>query len=397
MSTAGYGAGYGTAAQNTHSPHNEMMPIYSASSPVYRKAFSGSQFPAATVKSTYTHSWNSTPFNDESPIENYGLGATASLLGQDSSMGLYNAPESSLRWGQTSQKDALSGASGFMEQEAPSTTTYASHGLPYLRAPKTRFTSTSEPFSPLNMTSFHSTLPLPLPLPDRHLPVPQPNRGQSTAEQVLSRAEQMPSGAVQPIMYFPVLTSASSATYTKAAMPWTGEGAVSGASGSLSSTTSSTSGEIVVPTPSKPCASAMAAPEPILGYSITATSSPEPSPNSTAPSLGYSAATSCESIPITLSSSYSNLPQQPVSTSSDTTLSRQDSCSNLSYAYGPDNASKRNSLGEVSSTEGTLVNGHRYSPLSQPQHAVSAESLSRGSFEHRIPSRGSVSSFSRIC
>lgn len=397
MSNAGYPAGYGAAVQNTHSHHNEMMSIYSASSPVYRKPFSGSQFPAATVKSTYTHSWNSTPFNDESQIENYGLGTTASLLGQDSSMGLYNAPESNLRWGQTSQRDALTGASGFMEQEAPSTTTYTSNVLPFLMAPKTRFTSNSEPFSPLNMTSFHSTLPLSLPLPDRHLPVPQSNRGQSTAEQLLSRAEQMPSGAVQPIRSFSIPTSASSATYTKAAMPWTGEGAV-GASGSFSSTTSSTSGEIVAPTPSKPYASVMAVPDPGFGYvPVTATSSPEPSPTSTAPSLSYNAASSCESIPITLGSSYSNLPRQPISTSSDTALSRQDSCSNLSYTYGTDNASKRNSLGEVSSTEGTLVNGQRYSPLSQPQHTVGAESLRSGSFEHRIPGRGSVSSFSRVC
>jgi hypothetical protein len=109
-------------------------------------------------------------------------------------------------------------------------------------------------------------------------------------------------------------------------------------------------------------------------------------------------------VPVTsLSSSFSNINQQtvPVSGSGETSLSRQDSCSNL-YAYIPDNSSKRNSLGEVSSTEGRLMNGQRYAPLgqpqSQPQHAVSVESLRRDSFEHRtsLAHRASVSSINHI-
>ncbi|KAF2808378.1 uncharacterized protein BDZ99DRAFT_54468 [Mytilinidion resinicola] len=373
---------------NSH--QNGMIPIYSAPPPTYHQAYPTSQYPSGNTKSAYSQPWSSIPFADDSPVESYGLTNSASLMGPESMSSVYTAPESSLRWSQMSQKSMPNGTGVYLDQDTPATT-YATNGVPYLTT-MIRPAVTTEPFSPLNMTSLNSTLPVAL--TDRQLPIPQATRSLPTAVVDQNHTRAFPA-AQGPI----TTTVSSNGSYTKAAMPWSTEGSI--ARGRPSSITSSSSGDIISPTPSKPYMAAASAPEPVLGYHVADANSPEPSPTSTAPSMSYSSTSSSDStMPATsLSTGYSLMRQQtlPVCTSSEMALSRQDSCPNL-YSFSVEQSSRHNSSGEVTATEGTLVNGQRYAPLSQPQHATSMESLRRDSFEHRtsLTHRASVSGVGHI-
>ncbi|OCK85877.1 hypothetical protein K432DRAFT_413028 [Lepidopterella palustris CBS 459.81] len=371
---------------------NAMLPIYSANSPIYPRAYTNNHYPTLTTKTIYPQNWTSIPYTDDSPIENYGLGPA--LQTQDSLNSLYGTQES-LRWNQGSHKTIGNGNGTGIYLDQDTSPAYTANGLPYLTTPMSRQPVCTEGFSPLSMTSLSSTLPVPL--NDRQLPIPH----QST----ISRS----SANVVDQMHMRSLPSSqgtstnginSNGTYTKAAMAWANEGSATTAR--PSSITSSSSGEIVAPRPSKSYASATSSSEGVLGYiAVTAGSSPEPSPTSTAPSLTYSTPSSLDSMPApTLNGSFSAYRNSGIShaSSSEALLTRHDSCSNL-YTFSADSSSKRNSLGDGSSTEGTLVSGQRYAPLRQPQHqhTASMEALRRNSFDQRaVPThRSSVSSLNR--
>ncbi|KAF2494177.1 hypothetical protein BU16DRAFT_66826 [Lophium mytilinum] len=374
------------------SNQNGMIPIYSASSPTCQRVYPSTQYPSVNTKTAYSQPWSSSPFTDDSPVESYGLTNSACLMGPGPMSSVYTAPESSLRWSQMPHKSMPNGTGVYLDQDNPATT-YAGNSLPYLTTP-IRPAVTTECFSPLNMTSLNSTLPVAL--TDRQLPIPQ----QTTRSLPTALVDQIPTRLLPAAQGTTITTTVSSnGTYTKAAMPWSTEGGR--ASGRPSSIASSSSGDMTSPNPLKTYMSAVSAPEPGFGYHVAETNSPEPSPISTAPSMSYSSTSSSDStMPATsLGSGYSLMRQQtlPVCSSGEMALSRQDSCPNL-YTFGVEQSSKRNSLGEAAATEGTLVNGQRYSPLSQPQHATSMESLRRDSFEHgtNLSHRGSVSGLGRI-
>ncbi|OCL12789.1 hypothetical protein AOQ84DRAFT_226949 [Glonium stellatum] len=288
---------------------------------------------------------------------------------------IYGAQDG-LRWNGFSQKATVNGNSLFLEQDA--TSSYAGSGLSYLASPGIRTAVTTEGLSALSMTSLHSSLPV---APnDRQLPMPQSTLSQSTttaADQLHMRSLPSSQGTNSSGIN-------SNGTYTKAAMAWNNEGSETEVG--PSSITSSSSGEITASTPSKSYGSTTTTSDGVLGYiPHVATKSPEPSPTSTAPPIAYSAASESMPAPV-IGSGYSNFRHHgiPNVSSSEGLLSRHGSSSNL-YSFSTDSSSKRNSLGEASSTEGTLVNGQRYAPLCQPQprHRTSVDALRRNSFDQR--------------
>jgi len=366
-----------------HISQNSMIPIYSASSPIYPRTFPTNQYSTISTKSIYPETWASVPYTDDSPVESYGLQSTC-VSSQDSMGSIYGAQDS-LRWNGFSQKAIMNGNSLFIDQDTPSS--YAGSGLSYLTTPVIRTAVTTEGISPLSMTSLHSTLPVAL--NDRQLPIPQSTRSQPTTTAV----DQLHMRSLPSSQGTNSTNINSNGTYTKAAMAWSNEG--SATEGRPSSITSSSSGEIAASTPSKNYGSTTM-PEGVLGYiPVTATSSPEPSPTSTAPSLTYS--TASESMPASIiGNGYSNFRHHglPHVSSSEGLLSRHGSSSNL-YSFSTDSSSKRNSLGEISPTEGTLVSGQRYAPLCQPQpqHASSVDALRRDSLDQRsAPTHHSLAS-----
>ena len=243
-----------------------------------------------------------------------------------------------------------------------------------------------EGFSPLSMALSHSTLPVAL--NDRQLPIPQSTRSQFTTTAV----DQLHMRSLLSLQGINSTNINSNGTYTKAAMAWSNEG--SAMEGRPSSITGSLLGEIAASTPPKSYGS-VTMPEGVLGYiPVTATSNSEPSPTSTTPSFIYNTV-SKPMLASIIGNGYLNFQHHsfPHGSSSEGLLSRHGSSSNL---YSPtDSSSKRNSLGEISPTEGTLVGGQRYAPLCQPQpqHASSADALRRDSFDQRsAPTHHSLAS-----
>ena len=114
-----------------HRPHigqNSMIPIYSASSPIYPRTFPTNQYPTISAKSIYPDTWTSVSYTDDSLVGSYGLQSTY-VLSQDSMGSIYRAQDS-LCWNGFSQKAIVNDNSLSIDQGIPSS--YIGSGLSYL-------------------------------------------------------------------------------------------------------------------------------------------------------------------------------------------------------------------------------------------------------------------------
>ncbi|KAK4994273.1 hypothetical protein LTR66_005658 [Elasticomyces elasticus] len=330
-------------------------------------------------------------YGDNAPIESYSLsGAGLPSSSFNSAVGMPGAYDSSRMWHSAGLKSAPVSGSFSDQGGSYSYGNYPSsyqnlpayqEGPPYQHSVNHRLANSStESFSPLNLTALHSSLPSPM---SRRLPNPlntQLLMTSSSAPDVVE-ARSLPSAA--PTLHL-------SGIHTRSAMPWSAESLSSQSRNSSINSLASTAA-LAMPLPtSQSSASSSSILENGLGYVFQTSNSPDISPT-TGPALSNSF--SATNVPSSVASM--NPPPQrynaagPSSLSSGTAkevpISRHSSSSNL-YSFSADTMDRHQSFGgEPAGSDGVLGSGHRYVPLHQPQpqHAGGAEALRRDSLERR--------------
>ncbi|KAF2139845.1 uncharacterized protein K452DRAFT_299830 [Aplosporella prunicola CBS 121167] len=334
--------------------------------------------------------YSAVAYSDDSPIESYGYQTPAPLPANDVFGSFFGAPDTLRQWNTMDQKPAPTSNGMCLDQANQGS--YSSAQLPYLSTPVTRQPAvTTDSMAAFSMNSLQSSLmpamtSIPSSLETRHLPVPTATRMPSQIQTEL-----------------PLRTLASSGTpsgsgigingsYTKAAMVWnldnnTQDGRQSSSNGHSSE---------LMPAPSlKSSTSSMQDPN-VVSYIPITTASPDSSSSSGSGTVYTPASNTYTPGSVPLDEKFPSgvrtpPPTEPPTSSSavredaqSSLLSRSDSSSNL-YAYSAAGSSKRGagSSAEQAQTDGALVSGQRYAPLSQPQpqHNISIESLRRSSFE----------------
>ncbi|KAK5005466.1 hypothetical protein LTR28_007688 [Elasticomyces elasticus] len=330
-------------------------------------------------------------YGDNAPIESYSLSG-AGLPGSSfsSAVGMPGTYDSSRVWHSAELKSAPvsgsfsdQGGSYSYSNYPPSYQTLPPYqeGPPYQHSVNHRLANSStESFSPLNLTALHSSLPSPM---SRRLPNPlntQLLMTSSSAPDVIE-ARSLPSAA--PTLHL-------SGIHTRSAMPWSAESLSSQSRNSSINSLASTAA-LAMPLPaSQSSASSSSIPENGLGYVFQTSNSPDISPTS-GPALSNSF--SATNVPSSVASM--NPPSQRYNaagpsflssgTAKEAPISRHSSSSNL-YSFSADTMDRHQSFGgEPAGSDGVLGSAHRYVPLHQPQpqHAGGAEALRRDSLERR--------------
>ncbi|KAF2713614.1 hypothetical protein K504DRAFT_424390 [Pleomassaria siparia CBS 279.74] len=383
---------------------NEMMPIYNAvSSPFYNRSVSANQYPQLDTKAVFPQAWTTISYSeDTSPVEAYTLDPPTTYMSSQNTM--VNAYGDNYRWNQPVRKSSQAGPHAYMDQDSPLASSYSTHGLPYIQT-NYRGAVGTEAQSPLNMASLHSALPQrPQPRqmqipemaapPQRHLPVPLPSPAQ-TSRNVVDQLQDQRLRSAQ-IMGGSSLNATGS--YARLPMAWgTHEPSLPDIQGNTS--TDATSAELVSSTASSVPTSGTT--DGVMGYMPAASAVDETVAESSPTSsqqqpLNFSNSTLLDTMPAPATATpYSNFREYSRATSSSTEqmslLARQTSNSDI-YSY-----SKQQSTGDPSN-EASLVSGHQYTPLSQPQtqHVASLEGPRRETFGTRdVLHRASMTNLGR--
>ncbi|KXT16254.1 hypothetical protein AC579_6946 [Pseudocercospora musae] len=278
----------------------------------------------------------------------------------------------------------------------------------YPVTPMTRLSSVSgEVFSPLNMSSLHSTLPTqsvpPQTVQERRLPIPYPQ------QQPTYTAVEVPQ--IRPLTSFtePHPRAHIGGIYSRHGMSWSSGSPVVSRSGS---TTNLSAGQHSMPlSSSAPGASSSLMTEPVLGYQFSASSgSPEVSPT-TGPALsesysstsGSSTAGSTMLPPAMLRYSVSgSVPNLPALSGNDDqqrrpSTSHETAATLYSFSSGVDVSDRATPARQITSgtSDDAATPSHHYSraPLRQPQpqHAASLDELRRrSSYDHQQAQRAAT-------
>jgi hypothetical protein len=355
-----------------HSP----MPLYGG--PLYSRSLSAAQYPGQldTKAAMYPPRWTIPCPEETSPIETYNLDQSTAYVPNTNTLTSVYGQSYGYQQRALQQKPYL---------DHSSSASYTAHGLPCVNTSAMRTAPTTEPTSPLNMTSIQSMLPATLPerprprqvkvdgtVPRRQLPMPQPSPAQSSRNTVdLMQDQRLRSGQI---------LGGSAANYhgafAKPSPSWTVEDSVSDIP-SASSTEASATDLMAHTTASVPTTTM---PESALGYIAVS-----PSGNATttsAPQLNFSTSLLFDAMPAPATTSpYSHFRSQPLPTSSapeSRSMTRKQASHADLYSFSPDRSSKKSSLGSPLN-EAALVSGQRYDPLtqSQPQHTTGIESARR--------------------
>jgi hypothetical protein len=369
---------------------NTTMPIYNAAEASLYTRLAHNSYPQVNTKPI---AWTIPYGDDTSPVENYSLEQAASYI--PTSNTITSDYGQSYRWSQTQRTP-------YLEQDT--TTGYNSSGVSFIQTSNVRPATTAEPLSPLNLASMSSALPISLPerpyprrmttsdvsMPQRQLPMPQPSPAQSTRNTVdLLQDQRLRSAQLYAKPAFPWNVEASD---TKSTQSW------HDATGSdiQNATASEASSAELMAKASVPVTS-------VGDLSYMPITAGEDSSSATAQlgQLNFSTSSLLESMAAPASTAtYSNFRNHnnSISTSTDALsfLPRQSSQTNL-YSYTSDSVAKKHSEG--SSNKAALVNGQRYTPLSQhqPHHAASIEGLRQETYksQHVPLHRASMSNLDR--
>ena len=301
--------------------------------------------PVTPTPRTYANSWTS--YSDDAQHDTCYYQPQVSVAGQVPIGNLINDHQHGSQHGGR-------GNGLFMEQQCTGEP-YGMSGLPYLNTSIQRqhvANSSTDSLSPgpFGMTSLQSSLPVTsAPFSsDRQLPIPTLSRTQTASNLELP---------LRPFTNRSTMSNIdTSVASNRSAIPWTSINTSADDSNAIHSTAASM-------TSSAPRYSTTEG----GAFSYAAVSGgPEYSPAS-APSLTYSA-TSTASSASSGADRYSGTSSLllPAIPASEETLTHSDSSQNL-YSFSAEAPSKRNSIGEPGSSEGTLVSGQRYTPLDQPQ------------------------------
>jgi hypothetical protein len=351
---------------------NGMMPIYPAAAhnPMYSRPMTAQphQFPQLETKPMCHSAWTLPYSEDTSPVDSYTLEQPGAYLPNPAMYG------SSNRWTHPTTKSLHHGHGQGAYYDPDSS--YSAHSLPYLHSNNIRSTTASEALSPLNMSSLQLTLPeRPHPrqyhdsaAPQRQLPIPQPSPAQTSRNVV----DQMQDQRLRSGQAMGPSSVNSGATFAKPLLPWSldSDNAMNMSQGT------SAEGSTLLPTTTDGNMNYLAATSSTDDTNVTSTAAIQ---------LNFSTSSLLDAMnPSAPASTYSNFRESRRTDSSSALMARQSSQSNL-YSFNPDNTGKRHSLGGEGSSEGTLVSGHRYTPLahSQSQASPHLESLQRESFENR--------------
>lgn len=357
---------------------NVSMPIYptTTSNQMYARSITTQAYPQLHTKSMYSSAWDVPYSEDTSPVETYGLEHSAAYLPVPTPMANHNMYGASCRWTQPTTKPLHSGATAYYDQDS----SYVAHGLPYIQPNTLRTPTTSEVFSPLNMSSLSLTLPeRPHPhqynmtdsaAPQRQLPMPQPSPARTSRNAV----DQLQDQRLRSGQAVSASSVGGGTRFSKPLLPWSADNDTQ-VNGSAAAATSSAASSHLPTTADHPLSFLAAATTMTDDTSVAGTASQVQLNFSSSSLLGGMIAPS----PATTYSTFRE--NRPQGTSS-AHLPRHSSQTNL-YSFTADNTSKRNSLGNESNC--TLVSGQRYIPLPQQQQqgASEVESLQRESFENR--------------
>lgn len=294
---------------------------------------------------------------------------------------VYGSQEALRTWNPISQSSKIPHSGLFLDQDSPPS--YGLSQLSYLSSSVPRqsaVTTDASSFFPA-MTSLVSSLPMAGSNGDRTLPNPAAGRAHIQQASMNGYSQGNNAEAIPLNPY-----GSSQAFAYKSTAPWGSESVTSGGSQSSASTMS---GANVLMDSSK--SSTTNQQETAFGYIALPGSPPA---DLSAPTMVYNTPRLSNSVtnPSHPSSAVSSLPR---TSSRDSLLQSHGSSSNL-YSYSADTTSKRGSVGDSTTSDGTLVSGQQYTRLRQPQfhHTASPDAHRRDSFESRSRglSRTSISS-----
>jgi hypothetical protein len=346
---------------------NGMMPIcsISASEPTYARPGTSQSYPPLNTKSMYPSTWTTVPYPEEaSPAEPYGLEQPTSYMSNDNPVTNSSLYEPSCRWTYPTSRPFQQATNVYYDQDPY----FNIHGMPYTPN-KSRVTVTSEPHSPMNMSSLNLSLPS-RPHPRqycatdgvaRQLPFPQQNPAQTSRNAVDNLQDQRLRSS-----------QGSSTSFMRPLQPWNSN------SESLSNVTTTApvdNSTIVVTTE-----------ESALSFLATTAIESDTCVNGTvtSPELNFSSSLLETITAPAPNSKYSNFRESRAQGRQPGHITRHDSQTKL-YSYNAENTSKCDSLCEENSNDRKLVNGRQYVPLAHQQAQGSSipKSLQRESFEDR--------------
>ncbi|KAI9719258.1 MAG: hypothetical protein M1812_003588 [Candelaria pacifica] len=281
-------------------------------------------------------------YNDDL-TEPYGIQSPPFMLPSQDSLGGAYSPHDSLRtWNPISQGSKTSDAGLFLEQEYPSA--YGSNHTSYLPSSMSKMpaiTPDGSSYFP-GLTSLASSLPSTSSVSDRVLP--NPERLVPSHMNMTSLNQSIGNG----------VSLAGGYSY-KSTASWDPDG--SDVNTSQNGTMTNNASNLMGPPNTKNSSSALHS---SLSYD----------PSSNSPAQTSSLANSATSLPAPIVPQH-NFPGSatsmfPAASSNEALLPSHNSSSNL-YSYSSEGASRRDSQGESSPSEGTLMNGRQYVRIRQPQ------------------------------
>ena len=347
--------------------HNNMMSMYSTggNSGLYARPMPNQQYSQLDSKPAYSSAWTLPYSEDTSPVDAYPLDQPPAYLPQSTAIANTNMYTPAYRWTQPTAKSLQQGS------------TYFDQDLQFAHT-NGRLATPSD-VSPLNtgMSSLQLTIPerphprQPLPLdssvPRRQLPMPQPSPAQSSHV-----VDQMQDARLRSAQAIGTSGMDGRGSFAKSLLPWTTD----------SESHANASGVASADAFTQPISPAM--PD-------NAESSMSYMPNTTSTADDATATTAASQLELNFSTSgllegmSAPAPATNYSYVRETRpMTRPASQTNL-YSYSPDSSSKRNSISGESSSDCTLVSGHRYTPLSHSQTRSSPgnRSLHRESCQNR--------------
>jgi hypothetical protein len=359
-----------------------VVPMYStvAIEPTYSRPVTSPTYPPLDSKPVYPSTWTVPYSEDTSPTENYGteqstsyLSSAAPITNMNINMNMYGRPH---RWTYPPSRQSRQTPNFYNDQN----TSYTPHGLPYTYPPTTRTNArTSEPHSPMNMSSLRLTLPeRPHPrksrvtegaVPRRQLPIPQPSPAQNSRNTLDSLQDQR-------LRYSQAGNTSSAGTIARDVKPQPIWG--SGCDDQINQCTAMpTNASTRMPAPT----------EDALRFLATAAADCNAGATSSAPQIELNFTSSSLLEAMTASAptpQYSNFRENRTLSQSSASNAFQD-LQTCSYGFNSDNASKRGSTGGEDSEDCKLVDGRQYTPLThlQPQTSRVPESLQRDIFSNR--------------
>jgi hypothetical protein len=356
-----------------------MVPMYStvANEPTYPRPVTSPTYSQLDSKPVYPSTWTVPYSEDTSPTESYGTGQStpylsgpAPITNTNMNMNMYGRPH---RWTYPPSRQSRQTPSFYNDQNA----SYSHHGLSYTYPPPVRTNAkTSEPHSPMNMSSLRLSLPdRPHPrksrvtegaVPRRQLPIPQPSPAQNSRNTLDSLQDQR-------LRYAQAGNASSAGAIARDVKPqpiWS-DNQIN------QCTTLSTNASTQMPAPT----------EDALRFLATAAADcTAGATNSTSQiELNFTSSSLLEAMTASApTTQYSNFRENRTLSQSSASNAFHD-LQTCSYGFNSDNASKRGSTGGEDSEDCKLVNGRQYTPLThlQPQTSRVSESLQRDMFSNR--------------